>query len=171
MGWSGPAAGMALINGPKNVEVVAAFVLLSLYPAPMRRVATDIDLNRATANTKPRTGQQIRENLNRTRVWINCFNLDRSTSSWHGKASTLNNADPVANTSGTWYNSSPHNVGNLDIQLVAYNAELRLMNYFSTTIRSCPNKKADIDQLATEADEKLAALGEEWKAEFQIEQI
>ncbi|TDL17369.1 hypothetical protein BD410DRAFT_776153 [Rickenella mellea] len=184
MNYAQLAAGTALINGPKNVEVVAAYILLSLYPVPMRRweedrtwlylglairVATDINLNRAPANMKPRTEQQIRESLNRTRVWINCFNLDRSTSSWHGKASTLNNADPVANASGTWYNSSPHNVGNFDIQLVAYNAELRLMNNFSTMIRSSPNKKADIDQLATETDEKLTALGEEWKTKLQTE--
>lgn len=35
------AAGTALISGPKNVEAVQAYILLSLYPVPARRWEED----------------------------------------------------------------------------------------------------------------------------------
>lgn len=35
------AAGTALISGPKNVETVSAYILLSLYPVPMRKWEED----------------------------------------------------------------------------------------------------------------------------------
>lgn len=35
------AAGTALISGPKTVETVSAYILLSLYPVPMRRWEED----------------------------------------------------------------------------------------------------------------------------------
>ncbi len=118
------------------------------------------------ANTKPRNEQQICEILNLTRVWINCFNLNYSTSAQHGKARALDIDDPVA---GMWYNSSPHNVANFDIQLITYNAVLQLTNNFLTMICSCPNMNVDIHQMVTEMDEKLTALGEEWKSKLQVE--
>lgn len=35
------AAGTALISGPKTVEVVSAYILLSLYPTPMHKWEED----------------------------------------------------------------------------------------------------------------------------------
>ena len=41
MSYAQLAAGTALISGPKNVETVSAYILLSLYPVPMRRWEED----------------------------------------------------------------------------------------------------------------------------------
>ncbi|KAH8112586.1 hypothetical protein DFH11DRAFT_463167 [Phellopilus nigrolimitatus] len=176
------AAGTALISGPKNVETVSAYILLSLYPVPMRRweedrtwlylglairVATDLNLHHPST-VRPRNEQHARELLNRTRVWLNCFNLDRSTSSWLGKASTISSSDYIACHSGAWYGSSPLNLPSFDIQLAAYNAELRLMDEFKQKIYSDPNnptglnKDLDLNGLSSEIDEKLVADEAEW---------
>ena len=97
--------------------------------------ATDLNLNRPLpASSKPLNEMEAREQLNRTRIWINCYNLDRSTSSWLGKSTTISNVDYVAQHCDTWYDSSEHNLKNFDIHLVAYNAELRLMGEFRTSI-------------------------------------
>lgn len=89
------AAGTALIGGPKTVESVHAYLILSLYPRPARRweddrtwlylglairVATDLNLHHPPTAT-PKNEQHAREMLNRTRAWMNCFNLDRSIGS------------------------------------------------------------------------------------------
>ena len=41
MNYAQLAAGTALISGPKTVETVSAYILLSLYPVPMRRWEED----------------------------------------------------------------------------------------------------------------------------------
>lgn len=80
-----------------------------------------------------------REMLNRTRAWLNCFNLDRSTGSQYGKPPIISNMDYVANHSGEWWNSSPYNMKGFDIQIAAYNAELSLLGQFRAKIHSDPN--------------------------------
>ncbi|KAI5117668.1 hypothetical protein M0805_009701 [Coniferiporia weirii] len=183
------AAGTALISGPKNVETVSAYILLSLYPVPMRRweedrtwlylglairVATDLNLHHPNTSP-PRNEQHARELLNRTRVWMNCYNLDRSTASWHGKASTIASRDYIACHSEAWYNSSPYNLPNFDIQLVAYNVDLRLLGEFSQKIYSNPNnptglnKDLDLNNLSSEIDETLVALEAEWNERLSQE--
>lgn len=51
-------------------------------------IATDLNLHLVT-NTKASNELQERENLNKVRVWMNCFNLDRSTATQFGKPSTI----------------------------------------------------------------------------------
>lgn len=103
--------------------------------AHITRLATDLNLNRTpVASSKPLNEMETRELLNRTRIWINCYNLDRSTSSWLGKSATINNNDYIAQHCDSWYNSSEFNMKNFDIQLVAYNSELRLMGEFRASI-------------------------------------
>lgn len=41
MNYARLAAGTALIGGPKTVELVYAYILLSLYPVPARRWEDD----------------------------------------------------------------------------------------------------------------------------------
>ena len=57
------------------------------FHAPCR-IATDLNLH-VVSNVKPKTEKQEREMVNQTRVWILCFNLDRSTASQFGKPSTI----------------------------------------------------------------------------------
>ncbi|KAI6125630.1 hypothetical protein EDD16DRAFT_1557742 [Pisolithus croceorrhizus] len=176
------AAGTALISGPKNEEMCAAYLLMQLYPVPSKhweedrgwiylgvaiRIAQDINLNRPVT-AKPLNEQHARRLLNRTRIWLNCFNLDRSTGSQYGKRAIIPNKDYVAEHSDMWWNSSPFNLRGFDIQLCMYNMELRLMAEFMAKIYSDPNhpmglnKSANFTQIASETDDRLRRLAEEW---------
>lgn len=176
------AAGTALISGPKNIEAVQAYILLSLYPVPARRWEEDrgwlylglairfaVDLNlHHPSSAKPQNEAHAREMLNRTRVWLNCFNLDRSTGSQYGKAAIIPNTDYVANHSEDWWRSSPYNMDKFDIHICGYNAELRVMAAFTAKIYSDPNhptglnKDVDFERHATATDEELQRLGSKW---------
>ncbi|KAG6876221.1 hypothetical protein C0993_004878 [Termitomyces sp. T159_Od127] len=178
------AAGMALVGGHKNVEMCSAYILLSLYPVPAKRledqrtwlylglaIRTATDLNLHLPNTaKPLNENHARELLNRTRVWLNCFNLDRSTGSQYGKPPIISSADYMANHSENWWRSSPYNMKNFDIHLCAYNAELKVMAGFIQKIYSDPdhptglNKSVDFEKIATETDEELKTLADKWNA-------
>ncbi|KAI5992997.1 hypothetical protein EDD15DRAFT_2268871 [Pisolithus albus] len=176
------AAGTALISGPKNEEMCAAYLLMQLYPVPSKhweedrgwiylgvaiRIAQDINLNRPIT-AKPLNEQHARRLLSRTRIWLNCFNLDRSTGSQYGKRAIIPNSDYVAQHSNMWWQSSPFNLKGFDIQLCMYNMELRLMADFMAKIYSDPthpmglNKSANFTQIASETDDRLRCLAKEW---------
>ncbi len=143
-------AGSAFLICQKRVEVVQAFYLLSLYPIPARRWEEDrswihlgqairvaMDMNLHHPNTaRPRDELHAREMLNRTRAWLNVYNLDRSFGSQYGKTAMISNADYVANHSHEWWNTSEYNMENFDIHLCAYNAELRLLSEFLMKVYS-----------------------------------
>ncbi|KAF8656844.1 hypothetical protein AX16_002392 [Volvariella volvacea WC 439] len=176
------AAGTALISGKKNVEMCQAYILMSLYPVPAKkwedqrswlylglaiRCATDLNLH--IPNTaKPINETHAREMLNRTRVWLNCYNLDRSTGSQYGKPPIISNADYVANHSENWWQSSQYNLKHFDVHLCAYNAELKVLAGFLSKIYNNPNnpiglnKDANFEQIATETDDELQQLGRKW---------
>ncbi|KAI0649349.1 hypothetical protein C8Q79DRAFT_904183 [Trametes meyenii] len=181
------AAGSTLIGGQKSVETVQAYILLSVYPVPARkweedrcwvyiglaiRIATDLNLHHPHT-VEPKNEQHAREMLNRTRAWLNCFNLDRSMASQYGKAPIISNTDYVASHSDLWWKSSPYNLPGFDIQLCAYNAELKVLADYRSTIFSDPqhpvglNKTLDIPQIASAYDDKLAKLGETWLARIR----
>lgn len=52
------------------------------------RIATDLNLHHVSS-AKPKNEKEEREMLNRARVWMLCFNLDRSTATQFGKPSTI----------------------------------------------------------------------------------
>lgn len=64
-----------------------AFVWMSFFLF-FARIATDLNLHHVPT-TLPKTEKQEREVLNKTRVWMVCFNLDRSTATQFGKPSTI----------------------------------------------------------------------------------
>ncbi|KAG5352009.1 hypothetical protein C0989_004204 [Termitomyces sp. Mn162] len=97
------SAANALIDGWKSVELCQAYILMSIYAVPARRweedrswlytglairIATDLNLHQVSA-TKPQNEKEEREILNRTRVWMICSNLDRSTATQFGKPFTV----------------------------------------------------------------------------------
>ncbi|KAG6852893.1 hypothetical protein C0991_008343 [Blastosporella zonata] len=97
------SAASALIDGWKSVELCQAYILMSVYAVPARRweedrswlytglairIATDLNLHQVST-AKPQNEKEEREILNRTRVWMICFNLDRSTATQFGKPSTI----------------------------------------------------------------------------------
>lgn len=107
-----------------------------------------IDLNLHLPNTaKPINESHAREMLNRTRVWLNCFNLDRSTGSQYGKAPTISNNDYMANHSEDWWRSSQFNMANFDIHICAYNSELKVMSAFMAKIYSDPNHPTGLNKV------------------------
>ncbi|PPQ69168.1 hypothetical protein CVT26_003542 [Gymnopilus dilepis] len=176
------AAGTALISGNKNVEMCSAYILLSLYPVPARKwedqrswlylglaIRTATDLNLHLPNTaKPLNENHAREMLNRTRVWMNCLNLDRSTGSQYGKPPIISAKDYILNHSENWWKTSPYNMENFDIHICAYNSELKVMANFIAKIYSDPdhptglNKDVDFERIATETDDELQALRNRW---------
>ncbi|KAH7907013.1 hypothetical protein BJ138DRAFT_1070829 [Hygrophoropsis aurantiaca] len=176
------AAGTALIGGSKNEEMCAAYILLSLYPVPVHkweedrtwiylglaiRFAQDLGLNRPNT-TKPLNERHARVMLTRTRFWLNCFNLDRSTSSMYGKRPVIPNTDYISTHLDDWWKSSEYNLDAFDIHLCIYNAELRIMADFMAQIYSDPNhpiglnKSADFLKIASETDDKITQIGEIW---------
>jgi len=178
---------VAFLIGQKRVEVVQAYYLLSLFPIPARRWEEDrswiylgqairvaMDMNLHHPNTaKPRNELHAREMLNRTRAWLNVFNLDRSLGSQFGKTAIINNADYVASHSHEWWNSSEYNMDNFDIHLCAYNAELRALSQFMMKVYSDPehptglNKEIDLGLLASETDDELENLRQQWFSKFK----
>ncbi|TRM64801.1 hypothetical protein BD626DRAFT_400336 [Schizophyllum amplum] len=176
------AAGTALISGPKTVDLCHAFILLALYPTPAKRWEDDrswiflgtairiaMDLNLQYPNTaKPQNENHAREMLNRTRVWINCYNLDRSMGSQYGKAPVIYQEDYMATHSQDWWQSNPYNMANFDIHLCAYNAELRALSGFIRKVYSNPdhptglNKEVDLEKLSMETDDEIQALSAKW---------
>lgn len=119
-----------------------------LYLGLAIRVATDLNLH-VPSTVKPRNEMHARELLNRVRVWLNCYNLDRSTSSWHGKQSTIVDGDYLATRAEEWWKSSPYNLRNFDVQLCAYNVELRVMNDFKKKIYSSSNSPTGLNKVST----------------------
>lgn len=110
------------------------------------RVATDLKLHYAI-NTKPENEHHAREILNRTRVWLNCFNLDRSTGSQYGQRPIIDNNDYVANHTEFWWNSSPYNMDGFDVHTCCYNAELKVMGEFRMRIYSNPNHPTGLNKV------------------------
>ena len=154
-------AGIAFLVGQKRVEVVQAYYLMSLYPTPARRWEDDrswiylgqgirvaIDMNLHHPNTAmPRNELHAREMLNRTRAWLNIFNLDRSLGSQYGKMAIINNVDYVASHSHEWWSSSEYNIPNFDIHLCAYTAELRVLSEFLMKVYSNPEHPTGLNKV------------------------
>lgn len=57
-------------------------------PYPSCSIATDLNLHHVSTS-KSKHEKDEREALNRARVWMICFNLDRSTATQFGKPSTI----------------------------------------------------------------------------------
>ena len=144
-----------------------SFDYLTKTKVTSNSAATDLNLHLPTT-AKPHNENHAREMLNRTRVWLNCFNLDRSTGSQYGKPPIISPKDYMANHSENWWSSSQYNMGNFDIHISAYNSELKVMADFIAKIYSDPhhptglNKESDFEAIATETDDELKALGEKW---------
>ena len=117
---------------------------------------------------KERNENHAREMLNRTRVWLNCFNLDRSTGSQYGKPPIISPYDYTANHAENWWQSSAYNLESFDIHISAYNAELKVMAGFIANVysdRHHPmglNKSVDFEAIAITTDDQIKALGETW---------
>ncbi|CCL98870.1 uncharacterized protein FIBRA_00877 [Fibroporia radiculosa] len=179
------AAADGLLNGWKSVELSQAYILLSTYAVPARRweedrswmyiglairIATDLNLHQVSA-IKPKSDQQKREILNQERLWLNCFNLDRSMATQFGKPSTIKE-DYIIRNSEVWYKKSPLNNGG-DPGLCAYTQLLRTVARFHEEIYSDPNAPTGLNQrldfraVTLAHDERLTRYYEDWTHKFE----
>ncbi|KAF8659280.1 hypothetical protein AX16_001855 [Volvariella volvacea WC 439] len=178
------SAANALIDGWKSVELCQAYILMSIYAVPARRweedrswlytglairIATDLNLHQIS-NIKPQSEKQEREILNRTRVWMICYNLDRSTATQFGKPSTIKE-DYILRNAKDWYKKSRYNLP-YDVHLCAYSALLQIVARFHDEIFSDPsspsglNKRVDFRTVTLTHDANLTAYHEEWSRRF-----
>ncbi|KAF8881560.1 hypothetical protein BD779DRAFT_1545499 [Infundibulicybe gibba] len=160
------SAANALINGWKSVELCQAYILMSIYAVPARRweddrswlytglairIATDLNLH-----------QQEREILNRTRVWMMCSNLDRSTATTYGKPPTYFLTHLRLASYEMQY----------DIHLCAHSTLLNIVARFHDEIFSDPssptglNKQVDFRTVTMTHDAHLTQHFEEWTRRF-----
>ncbi|KAI6043555.1 fungal-specific transcription factor domain-containing protein [Pisolithus marmoratus] len=181
------AAANALIDGWKTVELCQAYILMSIYTVPARkweedrswlytglaiRIATDLNLHQAS-EIQPTTERQERELLNRTRVWMICFTLDRSTATQFGKPSTIKE-DYITRKAANWYKKSLYN-SKYDIHLCAYTALLRIVGQFHGDVFSDPdsptglNRSIDFLNVTIEHDNRLTLYFDEWTRRFDEE--
>lgn len=117
MEFARDAAGEALTEPSKSVDVVQAFLLLAVYPVPERkwsedrsglfvgvafRMAVELGLNQPLP-----ADYNERESLNRTRTWLNCFCVDVSYATQFGKMPMISFSDYLVRNSRNWHRSSP----------------------------------------------------------------
>ncbi|KAJ7472029.1 hypothetical protein FB451DRAFT_313024 [Mycena latifolia] len=182
------SAANALIDGWKSVELCQAYILMSIFAVPARkweedrswlytglaiRLATDLNLHQVASGAGKHRGDERaeRELLNRTRVWMICFNLDRSTATQFGKPSTIKEDYILRHKSDDWYKKSPYNTS-YDIHMCAYTALLLLVARFHDDIFSDPtspsglNKHVDFRTVTMTHDANLSRFSEEWTARF-----
>ncbi|KAJ3931253.1 MAG: putative fungal-specific transcription factor [Lentinula lateritia] len=178
------SAANALIDGWKTVELCQAYILMSIYAVPAKRweedrswlytglairIATDLNLHQAST-TRPQNEKQEREMLNRIRVWMICFNLDRSTATQFGKPSTIKE-DYIMRNSQDWYKKHKYNHP-YDVHLCGYTALLRIVARFHDEIFSDPNspsglnKHVDFRGVTLKHDENLTTYHKEWEKRF-----
>lgn len=116
-------------------------------------MALDLNLN-VRSTVKPKDSLHERELLNRTRAWLNCYNVDRSLSTQHGRPPTIPNDDWIASHSEDWWRSSTQNIKGFDIHTCAYTSELRVVGRFRAKIYSDPESPTGMSKVCP-----LAASG------------
>ena len=115
-------------------------------PGNTLRMAMDLNLN-VRSTVKPKDPFHARELLNRTRVWLNCYNVDRSLGTQHGRPATIPNNDWIASNSEDWWKSSEQNIKGFDIHTSAYTSELRVVSQFRAKIYSVPGNPTGMNKV------------------------
>ncbi|KAI0369514.1 hypothetical protein BV20DRAFT_1078089, partial [Pilatotrama ljubarskyi] len=177
------AAANAIIDGWKTVEMCQAFALWSVYNPPARRweedrawcytgiafrLATELNLSRIP-DGQPVDERQEREILNRTRMWLMCYIMDRCLSIQSGKAWMVQEDLTVRNASQWLQRYKFHN--SCDGYLTSLTELLCIMSRFVGTVNpafgtSSVESINDIDfaALYKAYDDQLMA----WKAVIDI---
>ncbi|TFK42647.1 fungal-specific transcription factor domain-containing protein [Crucibulum laeve] len=167
------AAGKALIDERRGVDVCQAYLLMAVYPVPKKkwtedrswllmgvaiRMAMELELNQP-----PPAGCDEREGLNRTRTWLNCYCVDGSHAIQFGKQPMLRLDDYVARKSRNWYKLSPMNTA-FDVHLCAYVQIIILMAEWRHAMNVGLNSSSGFDAVAStlQTQEKLSQEWELW---------
>ncbi|GJJ14439.1 hypothetical protein Clacol_008703 [Clathrus columnatus] len=107
------------------------------------RIALDLNLYEPLPQESLTTEKYERESLNRTRAWLNCYNLDCSMSTLLGRPPMVNEFF-VVNNAAEWYQRSPYN-HSYDIHLCAYTETMGFMRRFHEARRGDSDIKKDLD--------------------------
>ncbi|KAG8820410.1 hypothetical protein FRC17_010157 [Serendipita sp. 399] len=180
------SAASSLMDSKKSVELCQAYLLLSMWPLPSRkydedrawlylglaiRMAMDLDLHLPT-NVDVTSEQQQREILNRTRTWLICYNMDRSSSAQLGKPMTIHE-NFIIKDSALWYQRSAYNHP-YDLHLCQETTLMRIMSRFQETYADSTTPsgiKEDVDLRSTafDFDDELVAFEKKTIALFERE--
>ncbi|KEP52395.1 fungal Zn(2)-cys(6) binuclear cluster domain protein [Rhizoctonia solani 123E] len=154
-------------RGYKSVEIVQAYILLSLWGSgPVERyeqdktwlllglgirMATDLNLHRKSQpqlDDSPESRARAREIRNRERTWLVCYILDRSLSAQMGKPQSIRE-DFVIRNAGQWWkqpDSIPQDAG-----VVAYLEMQRILSrsldFLYSGTQSASGLQTDCDYL------------------------
>ncbi|KAF8494042.1 hypothetical protein BU17DRAFT_59548, partial [Hysterangium stoloniferum] len=144
------AAGIAFVDGVKSIEMAQAYLLMSVYGLPARweedrswfygglasrlvGLLSFLLLAFIPFLTAPLSERHERERLNRARTWLNCFDVDRSSSTQWG--STGIQEDEAIRGAKAWYRGSKYNHP-YDVHLVAYTERLKIVSRFHESIHA-----------------------------------
>jgi hypothetical protein len=183
------SAYMVMSRGWKSVEIVQAFMLLTLWNTPAERfeedktwlfsgvairMATDLNLHRKSVASvsghqpadDPAVLEREREILNRERTWLVCFSIDRSISGQMGKPWTIRE-DWIIRNSRHWCLqrlSQPYDMGICGlVELLRLTSRQLDLLYSSTTSISGLNTDLDYANVLHIFNEQL----DEWHAVWQ----
>ncbi|KAG6911479.1 hypothetical protein DXG01_014553 [Tephrocybe rancida] len=171
MEFARDAAGRALIDGSKSVDVCQAYLLMAVYPVPKKkwaedrswllmgvaiRMAIELELNQPPPNTCSE-----REKLNRTRTWLNCYCVDGSHAIQFGKMPMLRLDDYLARHSREWY-KMPMGLP-YDVHLCAYVHIIIVVAEFRAIMaKEAESPDLDVVALVLKTEAKLSQELSEW---------
>ncbi|KDQ60686.1 hypothetical protein JAAARDRAFT_124881, partial [Jaapia argillacea MUCL 33604] len=183
MEFAEDAAGSALVDQRKDVDMCQAYLLMAVYPNPKKkwdqdtswrliglaiRLAMELDLNQPPPPTIAE-----RERLNRTRTWLNCFCVDASHATQYGKPPMVNLTDDfiACQSRNSWYKESPLNLL-YDIHLCGYVDILLLMAKFRSIVGHSDLSQRiknglDIIAVATRFDGELEEMIDAWVRRYR----
>ncbi|KAJ3786797.1 fungal-specific transcription factor domain-containing protein [Lentinula aff. detonsa] len=176
------AAGKALVDGVKKIDICQAYLLLGVYPSPKKKWAEDrswllmgVAIRMALElelHLPPPYDCDEREALNRTRTWLNCYCVDGSHAIQFGKMPMLRLDDYTARTSQNWYRSSSMNMP-YDVHLVAYVQILLIMAKWRSIVQQENNPRNDLDvvQFTVQTERELTKEWSLWFGRYEEELV
>ncbi|GAB1520053.1 hypothetical protein RhiTH_003126 [Rhizoctonia solani] len=172
-------------RGYKSVEIVQAYILLSLWGSgPVERyeqdktwlllglgirMATDLNLHRKSQpqlDDSPESRARAREIRNRERTWLVCYILDRSLSAQMGKPHSIKE-DFVIRNAGQWW-KQPDSIEQ-DAGVVAYLEMQRILSrsldFLYSGTQSASGLQTDCDYLLVikTIESQLQAWSDDWE--------
>ncbi|KAH7915024.1 fungal-specific transcription factor domain-containing protein, partial [Hygrophoropsis aurantiaca] len=178
MSFAGDSAAQALISPLKNTETCQAYLLLSVYPIPRKRLAEDrswifmgvaFSLARELGlDDNPPASLDEREKLNRTRTWLNCFCVDGSYSTQSAKLPMISRNDYMAFQSRNWYISSPLNL-TVDAHLCWYVHAITAMLEYQADMHRLREQGVAFDVVSRSItyDLQLCKICQEWNKRLE----
>ncbi|KAF8498313.1 hypothetical protein BU17DRAFT_103119 [Hysterangium stoloniferum] len=158
------AAAIAFINGVKSVEMAQAYLLMSVYGLPARRWEEDRSWFPSTA---PLSERHERERLNRARTWLNCFDVDRSSSTQWGKPTGIQE-DEAIRGANAWYRGSKYN-HSYDVHLVAYTELLKIVSRFHESIHTPSGTSPDFRAITETTEAEIRGWHDSVKWSYENE--